>query len=106
MDASRAATGISEVLAIKTVRFISVSPVRGSTSSGNSLAYKRHFPAINWLTSHSLYLDSLKPWFDENLGKEFLQNREQAMGVLQRAGMTNSPATGAPLAMAPRHSLS
>ena len=54
-----------------------------------SLAYKRHFPAINWLTSHSLYLDSLKPWFDENLGKEFLQNREQAMGVLQQESSLN-----------------
>ena len=53
------------------------------------LAYKRHFPAINWLTSHSLYLDSLKPWFDENLGKEFLQNREQAMGVLQQESSLN-----------------
>ena len=54
-----------------------------------SLAYKRHFPAINWLTSHSLYLDSLKPWFDENLGKEFLQNREQAMSVLQQEASLN-----------------
>ena len=54
-----------------------------------SLAYKRHFPAINWLTSHSLYLDSLKPWFDENLGREFLQNREQAMTVLQQEASLN-----------------
>ena len=54
-----------------------------------SLAYKRHFPAINWLTSHSLYLDSLKPWFDENLGREFLQNREQAMGILQQESSLN-----------------
>ena len=48
-----------------------------------SLAYRRHFPAINWLNSYSLYLDSLKPWYDEHLGKEFLQNREWAMAVLQ-----------------------
>ncbi|MDR3983409.1 MAG: V-type ATP synthase subunit A, partial [Dysosmobacter sp.] len=34
-----------------------------------SLAYRRHFPAINWLTSHSLYLDSLKPWVYEPLGR-------------------------------------
>lgn len=54
-----------------------------------SLAYKRHFPAINWLTSHSLYLDSLKPWFDENLGKQFLQNREKAMSVLQQEASLN-----------------
>ncbi len=54
-----------------------------------SLAYRRHFPAINWLTSHSLYLDSLKPWYDENLGKEFLENREWAMAVLQEEDNLN-----------------
>jgi V/A-type H+-transporting ATPase subunit A len=54
-----------------------------------SLAYKRHFPAINWLNSYSLYLDSLKPWFDENLGPEFLQNREQAMTILQSESSLN-----------------
>ncbi len=54
-----------------------------------SLAYKRHFPAINWLTSYSLYLDSLKPWFDENLGKEFLQDREKAMSLLQSEASLN-----------------
>ena len=54
-----------------------------------SLAYKRHFPAINWLNSYSLYLDSLKPWFDENLGRQFLQNREQAMTVLQQEASLN-----------------
>ncbi len=53
------------------------------------LAYKRHFPAINWLTSHSLYLDSLKPWFDENLGRDFLQNREKAMALLQSEASLN-----------------
>ena len=54
-----------------------------------SLAYKRHFPAINWLNSYSLYLDSLKPWFDENLGPEFMQNREQAMSLLQSEASLN-----------------
>ncbi len=53
------------------------------------LAYKRHFPAINWLNSHSLYLDSLKPWFDENLGRGFLQNREKAMALLQNEASLN-----------------
>lgn len=53
------------------------------------LAYKRHFPAINWLNSHSLYLDSLKPWFDENLGRRFLQNREKAMALLQNEASLN-----------------
>ena len=53
------------------------------------LAYKRHFPAINWLNSYSLYLDSLKGWFDENLGKQFLQNRERAMSLLQSEASLN-----------------
>ena len=54
-----------------------------------SLAYKRHFPAINWLNSYSLYLDSLKPWFDENLGTDFIQSRGQAMGILQNEASLN-----------------
>ena len=54
-----------------------------------SLAYRRHFPAINWLNSYSLYLDSLKPWFDENLGRQFLQNREKAMSILQQEASLN-----------------
>ena len=54
-----------------------------------SLAYRRHFPAINWLNSYSLYLDSLKPWFDEHLGKDFLQNRERAMNILQEEASLN-----------------
>ena len=54
-----------------------------------ALAYKRHFPAINWLNSYSLYLDSLKPWFDENLGAEFMKNRTQAMSILQHESSLN-----------------
>ena len=49
----------------------------------SSLSYARHFPAINWLNSYSLYLDSLKPYFDEKLGKAFMANRERAMSILQ-----------------------
>ena len=48
-----------------------------------SLAYARHFPAINWLNSYSLYLDNFKEWFDTNMGPEFLVNRGRAMGLLQ-----------------------
>ena len=48
-----------------------------------SLAYARHFPAINWLTSYSLYTENLAQWYDAELGKEFLRNRARAMGVLQ-----------------------
>ena len=54
-----------------------------------SLAYRRHFPAINWLNSYSLYLDSLKPWFDENLGPEFLEDRASAMSILQSEASLN-----------------
>ena len=54
-----------------------------------SLAYKRHFPAINWLNSYSLYLDSLKPWFDENLGEAFMRNRTKAMSILQNESSLN-----------------
>ena len=54
-----------------------------------SLAYRRHFPAINWLNSHSLYLDSLKPWYDENLGPQFMVNRDKAMSILQEEASLN-----------------
>jgi V/A-type H+-transporting ATPase subunit A len=55
----------------------------------SSLAYARHFPAINWMTSYSLYLDSLKPWYDENLGTEYFQNRQKAMAILQEESSLN-----------------
>ena len=54
-----------------------------------SLAYARHFPAINWLNSYSLYLDSLRPWYSEHLGHEFLENREWAMAMLQEESNLN-----------------
>ena len=54
-----------------------------------SLAYRRHFPAINWLTSYSLYQDSLKDWYDENLGKEFMRGREQFISTLQEEATLN-----------------
>ncbi|MGE4352946.1 MAG: V-type ATP synthase subunit A [Oscillospiraceae bacterium] len=49
-----------------------------------SLAYARHFPAINWLTSYSLYVDSLKPWYDAQFGTSFMKNRERTMSILQQ----------------------
>ncbi len=54
-----------------------------------SLAYRRHFPAINWLKSHSLYLDSMKPWFDEHYGPAFMENRGKAMSLLQEEDELN-----------------
>ncbi len=53
------------------------------------LAYRRHFPSINWLRSYSLYLDALKPWFDENFGPEFIAQREKAMAILQEEASLN-----------------
>ena len=75
---------LSEPVAQATMRIVKVFWALDS-----SLAYRRHFPAINWLTSHSLYLDSLKPWYDEHLGKEFLRNREWAMSTLQEEASLN-----------------
>ena len=54
-----------------------------------SLAYRRHFPAINWLNSYSLYLDTMKPWFDEHFGPAFMQNRNKAMSILQEENELN-----------------
>lgn len=54
-----------------------------------SLAYRRHFPAINWLNSYSLYLDSMRPWFDEHLGADFMKNRDKAMHMLQEENELN-----------------
>ena len=54
-----------------------------------SLAYRRHFPAINWLNSYSLYIDSLRPWYEQNFGKAFLMNREWAMSILQEEASLN-----------------
>ena len=54
-----------------------------------SLAYRRHFPAINWLNSYSLYLDTMKPWFDEHFGPAFMENRNKAMSLLQEEDNLN-----------------
>ena len=54
----------------------------------SSLAYARHFPAINWLTSYSLYVDTLRPWYDENF-PGFMAQREKAMALLQEEASLN-----------------
>ena len=48
-----------------------------------SLAYKRHFPAIDWLISYSLYADKMKDWYDESVGADFLKYRQFIMTILQ-----------------------
>ncbi|MHA1993532.1 MAG: V-type ATP synthase subunit A [Candidatus Hodarchaeales archaeon] len=48
------------------------------------LARSRHFPAISWLESYSLYIDSLSKWYQGNVAKDFIQLREEAMTLLQK----------------------
>ncbi len=48
------------------------------------LARSRHFPAISWLESYSLYIDSLSNWYQNNVSKDFIQLREEAMTLLQK----------------------
>ncbi len=48
-----------------------------------ALAYKRHFPAINWLTSYSLYVDLLSKWFKENVSSDWMELRARLMRLLQ-----------------------
>ena len=49
----------------------------------SSLAYKRHFPAIDWLISYSLYADKLADWYNQNVSEDFTKMRAFAMSVLQ-----------------------
>ncbi|ACS90843.1 MULTISPECIES: ATP synthase subunit A [Thermococcus] len=48
------------------------------------LARRRHFPAINWLTSYSLYVDSIKDWWQNNVDPEWKAMRDEAMALLQK----------------------
>ncbi len=48
----------------------------------SNLAYQRHFPAINWLTSYSLYADSLAQWYDNNVSKDWMKSRARFMQIL------------------------
>lgn len=49
----------------------------------SQLAYRRHFPAINWLNSYSLYLDKVGPWMNENVAEDWVELRQKAMALLQ-----------------------
>ena len=69
---------ISEPVSQATMRIVKVFWALDS-----SLAYARHFPAINWLTSYSLYLDTLAPWYTEQFGEAYMANRTKAMHILQ-----------------------
>lgn len=50
----------------------------------DTLAYQRHFPAIDWLTSYSLFLDKVTPYWTEHVSPEFRRRRDKAMSILQR----------------------
>ena len=49
----------------------------------SNLAYKRHFPAINWLTSYSLYLDNVSDWFNSTVAEDWMEDRQKMMSLLQ-----------------------
>ena len=69
---------ISEPVSQSTLRIVKVF-----WGLSAQLAYKRHFPAIDWMTSYSLYIDRLSTWFDENISREFIELREKTMSLLQ-----------------------
>ena len=69
---------ISEPVSQATLRIVKVF-----WGLDSALAYKRHFPAINWLTSYSLYIDSIGSWFTENVDKDWLILRQKLMTLLQ-----------------------
>ncbi|MBQ2066783.1 MAG: V-type ATP synthase subunit A [Clostridiales bacterium] len=69
---------ISEPVSQATMRIVKVFWALDS-----SLAYARHFPAINWLTSYSLYLDNLGAWYEDQFGPAYMENRNKAMSILQ-----------------------
>lgn len=48
----------------------------------SALAYKRHFPAINWLTSYSLYLDNMQDWFNGTVSEDWMEGRQKMMSLL------------------------
>ncbi len=69
---------ISEPVSQATLRIVKVF-----WGLDSSLAYQRHFPAINWLTSYSLYLDSLGAWFDSHVHEDWMNCRSRMMRLLQ-----------------------
>lgn len=69
---------ISEPVSQATLRIVKVFWGLDST-----LAYKRHFPAINWLNSYSLYLDNMELWFNEHVEADWMENRQKMMTILQ-----------------------
>lgn len=69
---------ISEPVSQATLRIVKVF-----WGLDSALAYRRHFPAINWLNSYSLYLDNMKDWYGEFVAQDFLELRQRMMTLLQ-----------------------
>lgn len=69
---------ISEPVSQATLRIVKVF-----WGLDSALAYKRHFPAINWLTSYSLYVDNMGKWFEENVDENWMTDRQKMMTLLQ-----------------------
>lgn len=74
----------SEPVTQNTKRF-----VRCFWALDKSLAYARHFPAIQWLTSYSEYLDDLTPWYTENVGEDFIVCRNKILNILTQESQLN-----------------
>ncbi|WP_295075229.1 V-type ATP synthase subunit A [Ruminococcus sp.] len=68
---------ISEPVSQATLRIVKVF-----WGLDSNLAYQRHFPAINWLTSYSLYADSLAEWYNNNVSKDWMKCRARFMELL------------------------
>ena len=69
---------ISEPVSQNTLRIVKVF-----WGLDSALAYRRHFPAINWLQSYSLYTDNFTDFYREHIGSEWAQMRTEAMRILQ-----------------------
>ena len=69
---------ISEPVSQATLRIVKVF-----WGLDSSLAYKRHFPAINWLTSYSLYVDNMADWFNSEVASDWMEDRQKMMSLLQ-----------------------
>ena len=75
---------ISEPVSQATLRIVKVF-----WGLDSALAYKRHFPAINWLTSYSLYVDNMANWFNEEVAADWMEDRQQMMTILQEEAELN-----------------
>ena len=69
---------LSEPISQATLRIVKVF-----WGLSSSLAYKRHFPAIDWLISYSLYADRMADWYSQKVGEDFVKLRAFIMNVLQ-----------------------